>query len=171
MNESLRQYVLQTRQEIDTEKQQRDSLLNFAIAVLGALGFGLLQNDNFTTLVAHPSAFWIYVAILIIITSLFWVRHKKLQQIADRWFVLHKIAVANPEDFPHPSLEALVCPNLTNWTYTIKDAVLSVALATPIYALVWISHPCFSLRNLIIPVHAIMSFGLLVRRLKNKTED
>ncbi len=170
MNDSLRQYFLQTRQEIDTEKKQRDSLLNFAIAVMGVLGFGLLQNENSTSFVEHQATFWVSVGILVILTSLFWVRRKKLQQIADRWFVLNQLAISNPEDFPNPSLEALVCPKLTKWTYSIKDAVLSVALATPVYALILTSHKGINLCDLIIPVHAILSFASLVRGLRNKTE-
>ena len=80
-----REYFLQTRREIDTEKRERDHLLNFAVVILGALAFAVVQNEAARALVQEWYSLLFEVATLTILTSLFWVRKKKLQQIADRW--------------------------------------------------------------------------------------
>ena len=171
MKDFCQKYIIQTRREIDTEKQHRDSLLNFAIAVMGALGFGVLQNDDLPKLLSHPAVGYIGISILLIITSLFWVRRKKLQQIADRWFVLWHLAKKYPEEFPNPSLESLVCPNLTRWTYTVKDTVLAIALSSPVYVLAWFSQSGPRATKFVIPVHILATIALLFRGLKDKTRD
>lgn len=46
MSDFDREYFIQTRKEIDTEKRERDHILNIAIIVLGALGFAFIQKDE-----------------------------------------------------------------------------------------------------------------------------
>lgn len=169
MNESLRQYVQQTRQEIDTEKRQRDSLLYFALLALGALGYGLFENENIDALIEHPVTIGISIACLFILTSLFWVRRKKLQQIADRWFVLEKLARDFPQDFPSPSLESIVGHGLKKGDYAHKDTVLSVALSLPIYVLLFFSLQFYGI--VIGTSHLVFTFLVHRRPLKNKIES
>ena len=40
-----KEYFIQTRQEIDTEKRERDRILNFIVLILGAIGFALIREE------------------------------------------------------------------------------------------------------------------------------
>jgi hypothetical protein len=105
----LREYFLQTRREIDAEKESRDRLLNFIILAIGAVGFTMFQSEKADTLLAHPCALIIELSILVTITALFWLRRKKLQQIADRWFVLGNLLSRHFDEIAiEESLEAIV---------------------------------------------------------------
>lgn len=128
-------YFIQTRQEIDTEKRERDNLLNFAIAVIGAIAFGILQSPDPWKIFDHHLSGWFGVSLLLMVTSLFWIRRKKLQQVADRWYVLGHLAKTYPSDFPKYSLESMVCPRLESKYYTFKDFFLAFAFSTPVYIL------------------------------------
>lgn len=106
------------------------------------------------------------------ITSLFWVRRKKLQQIADRWFILQRLAERIVgKDGAGLLLESLVCQQLTGRRYVEKDFFLNYALSSPIYALLLVHTPGFwsdgpiaaSFAVAVIIVHAVLS-GLLLGR-------
>jgi len=90
-----REYFLQTRKEIDTEKRERDHLLNFAVVILGALAFAVVQSEKAQQFLQEPYSLMLEISTLIILTSLFWVRRKKLQQISDRWYTLYHMALRN----------------------------------------------------------------------------
>ncbi|MCU0785828.1 MAG: hypothetical protein MUF81_17655 [Verrucomicrobia bacterium] len=134
-------YFLQTRQEIDTEKRERDTILNIAVAVLGGLAFGFLHGGREQDLerINHPPlTFLLTLSGLLIVTSLMWVRKRKMQQIADRWFVLRDMAARIWEvDKKHPCLESLVYTQFTKRSYQIKDAILAFVLATPFYSILF----------------------------------
>ncbi len=136
MGEFEQAYFIQTRQEIDTEKRERDRILNFAVLVLGAIGFAIAQSKHAQDFLEQAKAFMIEIPALVIISSLFWVRHKKLQQISDRWFVLHRLLTRwLPKRDADEMLESVVVKSLPQWRYTAKDFVLNIALCSPLYAL------------------------------------
>ncbi len=114
--EFFRDYFVQTRREIDTEKQERDNLLRFAVTVLGimttlfggvigalaagdkAIGKEVAENI-FSSWWFYSAAvclvFGVYPAIMWLLMSL---RTLKLIQIADRWFTLYCLLLLHADD-------------------------------------------------------------------------
>ena len=128
---------MQTRREIDAEKHSRDNILNVVILVLGAAGFASFQAGNAERLSKSPAALVVELTMLVTITGLFWLRRKKLQQIADRWFVLHNLLQYHMTELPlDETLEAIVEKDLWTTRYTRKDVWVCVAVSCPIYGLV-----------------------------------
>lgn len=162
LNGFMKEHFIQTRKEIDTEKHERDQMLNFAIVVLGAIGFAIIQKGVSQTLLQEPQALLIETPALIIISSLFWIRYKKLHQIADRWFVLYRMACQHlGKDKAEEMLEAVVVKGLIKWRYISKDFILNLALSLPIYGLLLIQ--CFNAYTLhqywriVLPIVIIIS--------------
>lgn len=91
MSDFDREYFIQARKEIDTEKRERDHILNIAVVVLGALGFAFIQNDGARQFVQNMYSFLFEISVLTILTSLFFIRWMKLRQIADRWYSLYRM--------------------------------------------------------------------------------
>jgi hypothetical protein len=132
-----REYIMQTRSEIDTEKCERDRLLHLIILILGALGFAFSQGESTRKFFEQePAALAIEIPTLVIISTLLWVRYKKLKQIADRWFVLHRLVTRHfgPERVEE-MLEGMVYKALPTWRYIGKDFMLNLALSSPVYGL------------------------------------
>jgi hypothetical protein len=131
-----RAYFIQTRNEIDTEKRERDQMLNFAVLVLGAIGFAVAQSESAWKFLQEPESLAIETPALVIISTLFWIRHKKLQQISDRWFVLYRMIVrCFGKDRAKEMLEGVVRKDLPTWRYIRKDFMLNIALCLPVYGL------------------------------------
>jgi len=134
-----RAYFIQTRQEIDTDKKIRDTTLNFAVFVLGAVGFVVLKSDNAGDFVRSTNGFVLSLSALLIITSLFYARREKMTQIVDRWFVLHHLLKQNPDWLgTECTLEALVSigfsePRRRLQRYITKDFWLSTAFCCPLF--------------------------------------
>ncbi|HUW81988.1 MAG TPA: hypothetical protein VMZ31_04215 [Phycisphaerae bacterium] len=177
MNNSLsefdREYFLQTRREIDTEKRERDHILNFAIVVLGAMAFAVIHSVRAEALLKDPYSVPLETSALAIVTSLFWVRRKKLQQIADRWYALYRMAVRNlGEEWVRESMEAVAIKGFTKARYIRKDVVLNVTLCLPIYALLLKTTLGLPVRLagaiilvvMIVGGHMIVSYALLGRK-------
>jgi hypothetical protein len=169
-----REYFLQTRREIDTEKRERDHLLNFAVVILGALAFAVVQSDKAKQFLQEPYSLMFEISTLIILTSLFWVRRKKLQQISDRWYTLYHMALRNmSEEWMSQSMEAVVINGFFKARYIRKDLALNVALSLPIYTLVFVSslrlpfHLWLSVITgvLIVTGHLTVSWVLLAKKL------
>ncbi len=140
MSEFMREYFLQTRREIDTEKSSRDSILNFAILTIGAIGFGMFQNDKVDIFLQQPIFLILEMSMLASITTLFWLRSKKLHQIADRWFVLHSILREHQDEMAlDKSLEGIVVLYLQTTRYPKKDVVVCLGLSSPIYSLMLVN--------------------------------
>jgi len=176
LTEFEREYFIQTRKEIDTEKGERDKLLNFAVIVLGALGFAVVQSDNAKEFLQRPHSLMFEVATLIILTSLFWVRQKKLQQIADRWYTLYRMAVRRlGKQCADEMMETIVIRGFEKARYLRKDVVLNTALSLPIYTLLFVSAIGLTPHNimrflipvLIVAVHASVSFYLLAKKMRD----
>ncbi len=171
------EYFIQTRKEIDTEKRERDQMLNFVLLILGAIGFGVTQSETAQEFLQETDALFVELPVLFIISTLFWVRYKKLRQIADRWFVLHRIALhCFGKERVAEMLEGIVYKDLTKWRYIRKDFVLNIAFCLPIYGLILI--PLFNLYSgvrilriisliLIVVLHFVVSSIILGRKIKD----
>lgn len=136
MSDFIKDYIFQTRREIDTEKHSRDNILNVIVLVLGAVGFAMFRSEDPILLLEQPAALVIEACILVTVTGLFWLRWKKLQQIADRWFVLYNLLQHHLIELPlNESMEAIVEPGLRSRRYTEKDFLLCVMVSCPVYGL------------------------------------
>lgn len=159
-----RDYILQTRAEIDTEKKERDTLLNIAVGLLGIAAFGMWQNGKIDDVLRNEFTKTASVCVLLIITSLMWIRRKKLQQITDRWFVLRELIQSAKKQPDQRLLEDIVCEGLKKNTYSIKDTIVCLTLSLPMY--------CFLIRwplgYLIILDHAFLCFLIFIPPLKNR---
>jgi hypothetical protein len=171
-----REYFLQTRKEIDTEKRERDHLLNFAVVILGALAFAVVQSETAKQFLQEPYSLMFEISTLSILTSLFWVRRKKLQQISDRWYTLYHMVLSNMDmEWLSQSMEAAVIKGFAKARYIRKDLALNIALSLPIYTLVFVSsrglpfHSALSsiAGALIVAGHLAVSCVLLATRLKD----
>ncbi len=112
-------YVVQTRAEIDTEKRERDQMLNFIIVTVGGLAFATflkLPSPSSSGTWPPGTIFCIAVAAMIFVFGLFLVRRDKLQQIADRWFslecLLKDVAALDSTAAMNNLLETQVCEQL-----------------------------------------------------------
>ena len=167
-------YFIQTRKEIDTEKRERDHILNVAVVAIGALAFGIFRSENISEILVNPVSLGLQVSALAILTSLFFVRWMKLRQIADRWYVLnHMIQKPYNESHASKTLEAVVLRGFDRERYIKKDIILCLALSLPIYCLIIystqnITHE-FGCRILtpviVIGAHIIASLFTLKRKL------
>jgi hypothetical protein len=139
-SEFFRAYFIQTRQDIDTEKRERDQMLNFAIATLGAIGFAVVQSETAQQFLQTPFSFLFEIAVLAVLTSLFYIRRKKLQQISDRWYVLYRLAAGFfGKQRADEMVEGVIVRCLPTPRYFLKDYVLNIALSSPIYVMIAIT--------------------------------
>jgi len=175
-SEFEREYFLQTRREIDSEKRERDQVLNFAVIVLGALAFAVVQSEKAMDFLKEPYSLVMEGATLAVLTSLFWVRRKKLQQIADRWYTTyHLLGRHYPPEQVAQSMEAVVMHGFQQARYIKKDVVLNVALSSPIYGLVFFSAVQVSayrrvgviLATALVGIHLALSYWFLGSRFKD----
>jgi len=164
LNEFEREYFLQTRREIDTEKKERDALLNFAVGVIGVAAFGVLQNDKMDAVLRHDFTRILAGCVLLLITSLMWVRRKKLQQIADRWYALRNLMLSAKSHPTQRLLEDAVCEGLDGRAYTVKDTVVCLALSLPMYCLL-LPGPSGIVA---VTLHIALCILVFVPRLKNR---
>lgn len=142
LSEFEREYFVQTRQEIDTEKGQRDRFVHYAMLLLGALAFGAIQSPEARDfLLLDPiNAALLAVTVLVMLTAMAYVRWKKLSQIADRWYVLREMLQdALPPEKAERSLEQSVVEGFVSRRYVRKDICLHVALSFPAYVLLLVS--------------------------------
>jgi hypothetical protein len=110
------------------------------------------------------------------VTGLFWLRRKKLQQIADRWFVLHNILQHHLIKLPiEETLDAIVEKDLRTTRYTRKDLCLCLSISAPIYGLFAVSlHEQFGTKLIlyiltivmIVLVHLAIAAMLMIRPFK-----
>ena len=126
-------YFMQTRKEIDTEKHERDRLLHFLIILIG--GVLVLFTKEIISKEFSSSIIGIlfHISFLVIITAIFWVRWKKLSQIADRWATLYKIIEKENEIILEDSLERKVKKGFEEKRYIRKDICLCLSFSLPIY--------------------------------------
>ncbi len=186
MSEYNIEYIIQTRQEIDTIRVQIDRYLWFALFVLCAVGFGAIDVDQSPVTNGEPSFLLICSGALVVIGTLFWVRRLLLQQIADRWFTLCKIFDIHDGNNSKciPRLEYLVAYRLTNHnrkSYLRQEIRLCIALSIPLYGVMLATalselpdrNPSWCLEASIafVITHAVAMYFLLYykKHLKDKT--
>lgn len=139
-NEQLqfcRDYFIQTRKEVDNEKHERDSLLNFVVAAIGAFGFAIFKDftpEKFAATLKGGLPVGLAVCGVAFITVVIAIRYQKLRQIADRWVVLNEML----KNVPSPTgsretLESAVCRKFQNGDYQRKDQALLIVLSLPFY--------------------------------------
>ena len=170
------EYFIQTRKEIDTEKRERDHILNVAVVVLGALSFAFIQTDKTKEFLMKPQSIALEISTLAILTSLFWTRYMKLRQIADRWYTLYNLlyryfGVSKSNEY----MEGIVIKGFSQARYLKKDVFLCIALSLPIYCLIVITVFNFSFCVLfkigicliVIGLHIILTLFLLCRKFKD----
>jgi hypothetical protein len=126
-------YFVQTRQEIDTEKRERDHILHLVVLVLGALGFAIIQSEKAQEFLKNRYSLLMDAGTVVLFMALFWLRRAKMQQIADRWFVLRSMLKSGDIGIPEDkSLEALVTTGLQGRRYLRKDWVVCWAVCIPL---------------------------------------
>lgn len=173
-------YFLKTRDEIEVEKKSRDLMLNFTIVVLGGIAFSLVKNENSDAAITSESMLVAVTSALYLITILIWLRLQKLQQIADRWYVLNGIIdkYYTTEQEANIFLEKTVVDGLNGWGYVKKDIYLFLVLVIPMYVLMYFQVNV-SWKNcemekawsiiLITALHFIISMSIICRKMKNRT--
>jgi len=168
-------YFVQTRQEIDTEKRERDHILYLVVLVLGALGFAIIQSEKPQEFLKNRYSLLMDAGTVVLFMALFWLRRAKMQQIADRWFVLRSMLKSGDIGIPEEkSLEALVATGLRGKRYLWKDWVVCCAVCVPLAgpAAMTLHSVGWSPRGIIITlcIAAVTVVGLawviLMRRLK-----
>jgi hypothetical protein len=91
LDENEIQYIIQTRREIDIEKQERNKLLYYAITAIGALAIAVTQIDKQLGFFTVSWSLLISVPLLFLITVLISARRMKLTQISDRWKTINDL--------------------------------------------------------------------------------
>lgn len=170
-------YFIQTRKEIDTEKRERDQMLNFAVLVLGAIAFAISQSETAQEFLKKPEALALEIPAIVIISTLFWIRYKKLQQISDRWYTLHRLALRYfGKERVEEMLEGVVVKYLPTWRYIRKDFILNFAFSLPVYGLLFLQflygYSCrqwwrIILALMAIILHCVLSSIILGRKLRD----
>src|SRR4030042_4280689 len=111
------EYFIQTRKEIDTEKQERNKILNYAIISTGGSSVFCLRIGGTIELLKSPSGLHVYIPLLILISALVAARRIKLRQIADRWFALYDFLSNRQKTKRWTPLERVVCEGLVRRRY------------------------------------------------------
>lgn len=129
------QYFIQTRKEIDTEKQERNKLLNYALIATGASAIALAQIERSTDFLLSPWALALYLPLLLLISGIVAVRRMKLQQIFDRWNTLHGILEARKFTNQWTPIEKTVVQGIRSRRYLYEDLALHHGLSATVYGL------------------------------------
>lgn len=135
-----REYFIQTRKEIDTEKQERNKLLNYGILAVGGISLALSRVGEPLGFLRSPAALCLYFPLLFLISVLLVARRAKLRQIGDRWFVLESMlrVRAWPKDWT--PLEIPICRGLRARRFLSEDFWLLLALCSAPYLLIlWVA--------------------------------
>ena len=129
------QYFIQTRKEIDTEKQERNKLLHYALIAAGASAIGLAQIERSTDFLLSPWALALYLPLLLLISGIVAARRMKLQQIFDRWITLYSILQARKLAKQWTPVEETVIHGFRSRRYLYEDFALHLGLSVMVYGL------------------------------------
>lgn len=129
------EYFIQTRKEIDTEKHERNKILNYAILATGAMSVAFARSGSLSDL-ASPAALVIYFPLLILVSVLVAARRIKLRQISDRWHALGSLLHARGCVDGWAPLEDVVCRGLRGRRYLAEDFLLHLGLSSVVYCLI-----------------------------------
>ncbi|MBV9719273.1 MAG: hypothetical protein JOZ77_08135 [Candidatus Eremiobacteraeota bacterium] len=173
------EYFRQSKAEIDSAKSERNIALNITVLVVTAFVWLFAQSfakPSWPWLVSSddqpvPRGMFIAVAVAALLTiyALFRLRRDKLQQIANRWYVLRKLLTnMGARDDQSSTMEFIVCSffdrdsqrSRDTWPilrpleclrhhYAGDDAMLHLCIAVPlcafIFYLVWQGSPICAL--------------------------
>lgn len=125
-------YFEQTRKECDTEKIEKDKLLNYAFLVSGSAGILGLYKVNFDTLENSVLVSLISTTIIFTISVLFKWRRQKIQAQAYRWKVLKELidSKKNPNT-NWRTLEDIIVAGIDKNKHGIQDKLFFLALCLP----------------------------------------
>jgi hypothetical protein len=129
------QYFIQTRREIDTEKQERNKLLNYALIATGAFAIALAQIERSTEFLFSPWALALYLPLLLLISGVVAARRMKLQQIFDRWVTLYSILQVRKVANEWIPMEKIVIQGIKGRRYLYEDFALHLGLSGIVYGL------------------------------------
>jgi hypothetical protein len=129
------QYFIQTRREIDTEKQERNKLLNYALIATGAFAIALAQIERSTEFLFSPWALALYLPLLLLISGIVAARRMKLQQIFDRWVTLYSILQVRKVANEWIPMEETVIQGIKGRRYLYEDFALHLGLSGIVYGL------------------------------------
>ena len=138
LNDFYKDYFIQTRKEIDTDKIERDRLLHFVIILFGGVLVLFTQENLSRELLNTTIEVLLHFSFLIIVTTIFWVRWKKMSHIADRWNTLYKILEKSGEEIT-VFLENKVIQGLKKRRYVRQDVFLCLSFCLPSYSLLFFS--------------------------------
>lgn len=163
------QYFIQTRREIDTEKQERSNLFNYAVIPAGAtISLIVAQTQKATGFLSSPSACYLYGGLLFLTYGIVAARRAKLQQIYDRWLTLYCILLKT-KNTDWALLEPTVFDGFEGRRYLWEDWLLHFGLSALVYALALMTMAsagkhwlCWVV--LAIVVHLVITTCLLLRR-------
>ncbi|MEW5982213.1 MAG: hypothetical protein AB1806_07560 [Acidobacteriota bacterium] len=130
-----REYFTQTRKEIDTEKQERNKILNYGILATGAMSVAFARSGSIADL-ASPAALVIYFPLLLLVSVLVQARRIKLRQISDRWHALRSLLAVRGCCDAWTPLEQVVCRGLRGRRYLAEDFCLHLGLSSVVYCLI-----------------------------------
>ena len=133
------QYFIQTRREIDTEKQERNKLLNYALLATGAFAFALAQVEGSTDFLTSSWALGLYLPLLLLISGIVAARRMKLSQIFDRWKTLYSMLQSSQFGQDWTPLEETVTKEIEGPRYLFEDFALHLGLSAMVYGLMIIT--------------------------------
>lgn len=166
------EYIMQTRREIDTEKQERNKLFNYAILATSAFTLAIAQIEKSTEFLTKKGAFAFYIPLLILISSIVATRQMKLRQISDRWLTIYEIILKRNIAKDWKSLEEIVVEGLKGKRYILEDLLLHFGLSIIVYSLmltatIRINELSFWIISIIIIIiHIITTLLLFLRPIK-----
>lgn len=129
-------YFVQTRREIDTEKQERNKLLHYALLITGAIAVAITQLEISIGFLRSTAALGIYVPMFLLAWSIISARRAKLHQIFNRWITLYSMLQGQVLRSGWMPLEETVCNGIKTRRYLWEDYWLHLGLTAPIYGLV-----------------------------------
>ena len=157
------QYFIQTRKEIDTEKQERNKLLNYGVVATGALTLGIMQIDKSFEILSTPLSLLIYFSLQLFIFGIVVARRVKLRHIADRWETLYDFLQHRNLDRELLWLEKKVIAGFNNRRrYLWEDFVLYCSLNIIVFGFLLYSTFFSSFKSytvMILTIWVIMFFG------------
>lgn len=160
------QYFIQTRREIDTEKQERNKLLHYALLAAGAIALALSQLDRTTKFLESPAALGLYCSLFLLVWGIVAARRAKLRQIYDRWISLYTMLRTKTLKREWIPVEETVLSGIKSGRYLYEDLWLHLGLSSLIYGLIVMgsiqlvldgNSRWLAFVNLIIPVHLLLT--------------
>ncbi len=169
-----KEYFIQTRKDIDSEKLVRERMFNYSILLFNAhiAIYGILNEFDISGLTLNAFSFTFFIMLMLSISGLFYARHRKLVQIAHRWVILQSMLIKTfGEEYASRTLESRVMTSFTSKGYLLKDKILGLSLLIPTYML-FLIHCSYStpllniIAVMIVSLHMILFWFFLFQKIK-----